>query len=169
MIDVFTEREGLLTSAGHDLCLRVTRFNVAVDTAAGGRTTASVDAGGLVVLHAIVDGAPRPQALSESDRARIDAATSATVLEAGRHRWITFESTMVDRRDAAVLVEGKLTLHGVTRVIRFELVRSEGRFRGELVLHQPDYAIRPYTTALGALRVKPDVRVRLDFPDLTRP
>jgi hypothetical protein len=34
----------------------------------------------------------------------------------------------------------------------------------ELKLHQPDFGIKPFSAALGALRVKPDVMIRVSVP-----
>jgi hypothetical protein len=34
----------------------------------------------------------------------------------------------------------------------------------EVTLHQPDFRIEPYRAALGALKIKPDVRVRVRIP-----
>ena len=34
----------------------------------------------------------------------------------------------------------------------------------ELKLHQPDFGIKPYSAALGALKVKPDILVRVSVP-----
>jgi hypothetical protein len=34
----------------------------------------------------------------------------------------------------------------------------------EIKLHQPDFGIKPFTAALGALKVKPDVVVRVSVP-----
>jgi hypothetical protein len=34
----------------------------------------------------------------------------------------------------------------------------------EVKIHQPDFGIKPYTAALGALKVKPDVLVRVSVP-----
>jgi hypothetical protein len=44
-------------------------------------------------------------------------------------------------------------------------VRAEGdRWVAEMNIHQPDFGIKPYTAALGALKVKPEVMVRISVP-----
>ena len=45
-------------------------------------------------------------------------------------------------------------------------VREEGGARlAEATIHQPDFGIRPYQAALGGLRVKPDVQVRVSVTE----
>ena len=51
-----------------------------------------------------------------------------------------------------------------------QLRRNGELWSGESELHQPDFGIRPYTAALGALKVKPVVRVRIQFAaDFNKP
>jgi hypothetical protein len=37
-------------------------------------------------------------------------------------------------------------------------------FVAQVVLHQPDFGIKPYSAMLGALRIRPDVRIELSVP-----
>jgi hypothetical protein len=44
-------------------------------------------------------------------------------------------------------------------------VRADGdRWVTDLKLHQPDFGIKPFSAALGALKVKPDVIIRVSVP-----
>jgi hypothetical protein len=55
-------------------------------------------------------------------------------------------------------------MYGKSRNIQTS-VRSDGdRWVAEVKIHQPDFGIKPYTAALGALKVKPDVVVRVSVP-----
>ena len=49
-------------------------------------------------------------------------------------------------------------LHGRSREIT---LKRTGDDEAEVTLHQPDYGIKPYSAMFGALKIKPDIRVRL--------
>jgi len=67
-------------------------------------------------------------------------------------------------RGEGFAVEGTLEMYGKSRSIQTS-VRAQGdRWLAEVSIHQPDFGIKPYKAALGALKVKPDVQVRLSVP-----
>ncbi|TMA16068.1 MAG: YceI family protein [Deltaproteobacteria bacterium] len=159
---VFTKRAGLLAGVGHDLTLRVERFEVAIDPdSIRGR----FDAASLRVVCASVGGQDAPGALSERDRREIEATIAREVLDAQSHPWIEFRASLPVLAGAAGSgLEGVLALRGRERPLTID-VRHEGDRAVALAsIHQPDFGIRPYTAMLGALRVRPDVGVRLTAP-----
>jgi polyisoprenoid-binding protein YceI len=157
---VFTAAEGVLAALAHDLAIRVERFTVAVD-AASAAVTASFDPASLRVVGARRAGAIDPSALDAGDRRQIEATIAATVLETARHPDVRFTSSAVVARGATLEVAGILWLHGRERPLALTAhVRPEGVV-AEVALHQPDFGITPYRAMLGALKVKPDVLVRL--------
>jgi len=159
---IFTYREGLLSSLGHDLELAVGRFEVRVDEDA--RTVeARFDAASLQVVRALRGGVETT--LSEGDRQTIEDNLRRHVLESPRHPEIRYRSTrVVDVEGGGFDVDGRLTLHGSERPLAVSLRPAGDRYVGEVSLHQPDFGIRPYSALLGAIKVKPDVLVRLDLP-----
>jgi len=160
---VYTYAEGLLSAFAHDLKLRVERFTLDVDEATGvieGR----FDASSLRVLGAIHAGADEPKPLSERDRQEIERAMVRDVLATDRHPGIRFLSSRVTLLGNDLRIEGVLTIHGETRPIATIARQACGRLVAETVIHKPDFGIAPYSALLGALRVKPDVRVRLTVP-----
>jgi hypothetical protein len=158
---VFTQKAGLLSGVAHDLKLRVERFEVTLED---GAISARFDAASLRVVCAQQGGRDAPQALSARDRGEIEATIVRDVLDARRHPLIEFRSTRVERQGAAARIEGSLRLRGRERPISFEAVRDGDRATVGVRLHQPDFGIRPYTAMLGALKIKPDVEVRLTSP-----
>lgn len=165
---VFTFREGLLSPVGHDLRLRVTRFTLEL-----GEQPLSVlgrfDAASLQVDCAVEGTADRTDALSEGDRRKIERAVRDEVLQARRHPEIVFRSQHIAPSGDGFEVAGELTLCGCTRPLRFRS-RAQGTDQvAEVRLYQPDFGIRPYTALLGALRVRPDVLVRLGVPASEQP
>jgi polyisoprenoid-binding protein YceI len=61
-------------------------------------------------------------------------------------------------------VKGRLEIKGKTRELSF-VVRPIGPdWVCEVKLHQPDFGIKPFSAMLGAMKIKPDVDVRLSVP-----
>ncbi len=157
---VFTRKEGALSVMAHDLELEVGRFVLELDDALAIR--ASFDARSLRVLHAIVDDRP-VTSLSEKDRATIDAALAKDVLATERYPTITFTGTARADRDGHA-IDGTLSLHGVSRPLSAHSRAVGDRQVAEIILAQPEYGIRPFRAFLGALKVRPEVRVVVSVP-----
>ncbi len=161
--DVLTFREGVLSAMAHDLLLRVTALEVAIDPEAPA-VTARLDAGSLRVVTAMREGRTLPGALRPADVREIEATIAGTVLRARRFPEIRFASTEVARREDGLEVRGALTLAGATRPVALAFRREGDRLAASVRLHQPDFGIQPYRAMLGTLRVKPDVVVRVSVP-----
>jgi polyisoprenoid-binding protein YceI len=161
---VFTFKEGVLSAIAHDLKLRVETLDVKVEGES--RVTATFDARSLRVVCAQKNGTDDPGALSAGDKHKIEETLAKDVLESRRFPEIRFISTAVepDPRGEGHLVRGDLTLHGVTREISFTARTLGGVRVAEVTLHQPDFGITPYRAMLGALKLRPDVRVRVEVP-----
>ena len=159
---VLTYKEGLLSPIAHDLRLEVTRFWIETDTDAPS-VRAELDAASLRVQTAMKDGRPHA-GLSDKDKREIEKNIREDVLRSSRHPTIRFESTSIKRESGAYDVTGDLTLHGVTRSLRARAEPEGDVLVAELVLHQPDFGIKPYRAALGTLRVQADVTIRVSVP-----
>ncbi len=165
---VLTYKEGLLSAVAHDFEIRVDRFDLDIDEVSLA-VRARFDATSLRVLGALHDGAPRPGALGESDRHKIEHTIAEEVLHAREHASIVFVSSAVTAEGEGFRVTGDLTLHGKARPLTF-LARPEGsRMVAAVRLHQPDFGIKPYSAMLGALKIKPDVTVRCSLPRAALP
>ena len=161
--EVLTFREGLLSAAAHDLLLRVEAFAIEVDLA-GPSVKATFDPASLRVVGALRDGRPLPGALSAADVRDIERAIREKVLHAERFPELRFGTSAVSARPDGYELRGTLTLAGRSRALAIEAREVAGRLGAEVPLHQPDFGIRPYSAMLGAIRVKPDVQVRVSVP-----
>ena len=160
---VLVFRDGLLSALGHDLEIDVTRFDVRVDETR--RTAdASFDAASLRVVRASRDGVELPGTPSERDRRTIEDTIRRDVLDSPHHPEIRFRTTRVVVREDGFEVSGRLALRGHEREIRLTLRRVGDRDESEVPLEQPEFGIEPYRAFLGALRIKPEVIVRLSLP-----
>lgn len=157
---VFTFKEGLLSAIAHDLKIKVTRFDIAVDEQA--RTVeARFDATSLRVVCAMQDGAEAKGTLSAGQKREIEQNIVRDVLAADAYPEIRYVSTAVDGAADAWRVKGQLALHGKRKTV-MATVRKEGKHHVVTArVHQPDFGIRPYTALLGTLKVRPDVDIRI--------
>jgi hypothetical protein len=160
---IFTFKEGLLSKVAHDLKLRVTRLRVALDPAEPS-VSAVLDARSVRVECVMRGGREAAGVLSAADKRKIDAAIAEDVLHSERFPEIRFESAQVRRREGEVEVLGTLHLHGRSRALVLLARREDDRLVAEVELSQPDFGIKPYSAMLGALKVQPEVRVRVSVP-----
>lgn len=160
---VFTYKEGLLSAVAHDLELAVRSFEIEVSDD-GSRLTATFDASSIAVVDAIVEGRRSPGALSDKDKEKIQSNIVSDVIPVKKHPRIRFESTEIRETDGGWTVRGRLELAGRTKDLVIDARREDGAALAEVVLHQPDFGIKPYSAMLGTLKIKPDIRVRLRVP-----
>lgn len=161
---VFTRKEGLLSRLGHDLKLTADRFRIEVDEA-GRRVEATCEAASLRVVCALRDGRDDPGELSLGDQADINQKLQRDVLDTARHPTIRLSATAepAPAGDGYKLT-GTLTLHGTSRPVTIPVRRSDQQLVAELEVHQPDFGIKPFSAALGALKVAADLRITVRVP-----
>ena len=155
--EVFTFREGVLSAIGHDLKLRVERFEIDADRT---KVSARFDATSLRVAAAMRGGKEDRGALSERDRQEIERNVARDVLEAHRFPEVSFVSSEV----LPGRIRGTLSLHGRAQAGEFPFEESSGRCVARIDLDVRRFGIRPYTAMLGALRVAPVVQVVVSTP-----
>jgi hypothetical protein len=155
--EVFTFREGVLAAVGHDLKLRVQRFEIEVERS---RVSARFDAASLRVVAAMRSGKEDAGALSDRDRQEIERNVAREVLEAHRFPEVSFASTQV----LPGRIRGTLSLHGREQAGEFPFEEISRRCVARIDLDVRQFGIRPYTAMLGALRVAPIVHVVVSTP-----
>jgi polyisoprenoid-binding protein YceI len=160
-IEVFTFREGALSNLGHDLRLRVSRFDIEV---LADSVTARVDASSLRVASAMRGGVPADATLSDRDKADIERNCAREVLEAHKHPEATFVSSEVRRTEGGWSVSGRLTIHGVAHEGTFDVQRNDSKAIARIDVDIRSFGMKPYSAMLGALRVKPHVLVVVETP-----
>lgn len=160
---IFSFKDGLLAKLAHDLKLQVERFSIEVDEDSK-TITACFDPSSIRVVCARSNGQDDPSTLSEGDKKKILGNVTKDVLRVKKFPEIRFESSSVAPEGDGYKVAGALQLCGRTRNLQTELRSEDGRLVTEITIHQPDFGIKPFTAALGALKVKPDVLIRLSVP-----
>lgn len=110
--------------------------------------------------------------VSEKDRREIESEMREKVLEISKYPEIAFEVggatvNKADNGQAHVILNGQLSLHGVTRqqkvpatlVVTGVMLRAFGEFS----LRQTDYGIKPVSAIGGGLKVKDEVKFTFDI------
>ena len=162
---ISVKREGLLSAAGHDLQIGVADYAIEIADS-GLRIDATFAAGSVYAIDAVDRaGQLRLGTLSAQDKASIDRNIAHDVLEAATYPTIEFHSDRVEPGDGAPhRVQGRLRLHGREQPLRFDVTRRGDQLVAEVVLHQPDFGIRPFRAFAGALRIRPELRVHIALP-----
>jgi polyisoprenoid-binding protein YceI len=156
---VHTGRAGAAAKAGHDLVMHVTAWEATLNVADDPADTTmelTADATSLRVQ----EGTGGIQELGDDDIANIHQTIDDEVL---MRRDIEFRSTQVSENGDGLHVEGDLTLVGRTEPIAFDLaIGEDGALSARVVVSQPDWGMKPYSTLFGALKVHEDVEVVLE-------
>ncbi len=160
---VFTYKEGILSPFAHDLRITVSSFVITV-----GEDNRSIeawfDAESLRVDCAMVNGTERPDLVSALEQEEINRNIIKDVLDTRTYKKILLKSSSVIKEDSTYVVKADLTVHGTTREISFT-VRPEGdRYVADVMLSLPDFGIKPFTALFGAIRIRPDILIRVILP-----
>jgi polyisoprenoid-binding protein YceI len=109
--------------------------------------------------------------ISDKDRREMQRAMNQEVLEAGKFPDISYECSRVSGNvmgegQFAFVLEGELTLHGVTRsqaisgraFLTVDLLRASGEFAVRL----SEYKIAPVSAVGGGLKLKDELKISFD-------
>ena len=160
---VFTYKEGLLSSVAHDLKIQVTQFGISIPETEDS-VVATFDAASLRVQCAVKDGEEMPRTLSKRDKRKTEANITKDVLRSRRFPEIQFRSSSVVRDDDVCQLKGELTLCGKTRAIELNAKLGPEGWTTEAWINQSDYGIKPFSALMGAMKVKPRVKVWIRIP-----
>lgn len=160
-VRVFTFKHGLLSGVAHDLELALDRFRIDWTLE---HVSATFDTSSLRVLHAVASGRPAPDALSARDRLKIERTIADEVLHTSKHPEARFESSAVSADGDDFVVRGTLALAGGRQELVARVHREPAAYITELTFDQRSFGIVPYSAMLGALKLEPEVRVRVRVP-----
>lgn len=169
MVSRFTVQafaSGFLSAFGHDpkIAIRDLKGEIHFDPAHIEKST----------MHLAIraDSLSVTDNISDKDRRDIEGDMRAKVLETDKYPEIVFDVSGVtvnktDGGQSNVMLNGQLTLHGVTRpqkvpatlAITGDMLRAFGEFP----LRQTDYNIKPVSAVGGGLKVKDEVKFTFDI------
>ncbi len=153
----------MLSAVAHDLKLQFQEFEVAVDQPS--RSVAAIfNADSATVVSALKEGQEEPHALSADQKTQIELSIRLDVLKSREYPDIVFVSESVVDSELGFVVKGNLEIQNKARPIIFPVRQADGHFVADVNIHQPDFGIEPFSTMMGAIRVRPNVLVRLSIP-----
>ncbi len=162
--EVHVFKDGVLSAFGHDLVVDVTKFSINLGLESG-HVGASFDASSLRVRHALAkDGSPDADALTDEQKQEIEGNILKKVLHPEKYPEVHFVGTKLEPSDEGFLIQGKLHLHGEVRDLAFKSVSVDGKQEVDVDIHQPDFGIKPFKALMGAIKIKPGLKVRLSLP-----
>jgi polyisoprenoid-binding protein YceI len=156
-----TYRDGLAATAGHDLIIDLPSWSGELtvdDDKAPEALEVRVDIAALSVREGT--GGLKP--LTDRDRHEI-ATTARRLLATEQHPEAVFTATRFELGGETGVIEGNLSLKGVSRPFRLQVAHTEmGTYRGTGTVVQSAYGIKPYTAFFGALKVRDTVDVEVE-------
>jgi len=157
-VRVKTGRQGMASKVGHDLTLEAGNWKATLTVdgdPSRSQVEATIEPRSLEVTAAT--GGAKP--VSDKDKKDIKKNISGLL----GNDSITFTSTSVEVRDAAVKAAGALSIAGQSRPVILDLTATpDGRLTGRMTIVQSQFGIKPFSAMMGALKVKDEVEVNLD-------
>lgn len=159
-----TDVEGKAARFGHRLLMEAREWS---GRAVSGPDGLSVSVRAAVPSLVVVSGEGGAKPLSDKDKDTI-VANAVELLGGGD---ITFATVGVEDRGATLELTGLLTVAGVERPVLWRVATAPAgaagavggtRLTGVLPVVQSAHGVTPYSTMLGALRVKDAVQVEVD-------
>ncbi|HEY9244112.1 MAG TPA: YceI family protein [Streptosporangiaceae bacterium] len=155
-----TYRDGLAATAGHDLIIDLPSWSGELtvdDDKAPEALEVHIDIAALTVR----DGTGGLKPLTDRDRNEI-ATTARRLLATQQHPEAVFTATRFEFNGDSGVIEGNLSLRGVSRPFRLQVDQREpGTYRGTGTVVQSAYGIKPYTAFFGALKVRDTIDVEV--------
>ena len=162
-LTLHTGVEGKAAKMGHNLTIAIDDWS-AQASFDGDIPTAVRLRAGLASLH-VVQGEGGLKPVSDKDAQSIRDNALGT-LKATSHPDVTFASTAVRAVPGGYALEGELSIAGTTRATTVEVsVADDGdhwTVTGGAPVVQSEYGVKPYSTMMGALRVRDRVDVRVE-------
>ena len=159
---VFTQSGGLLSYLGHSLTIAVKDYSGKILLDSKDPEKSSLE------MSARADSLEVTDPLKPKDIREIRHNMNEKVLNADSFPEIRFTSTAVRVAQGSegkldLRIDGDLTLCGVTRSITIpaevQLKNERLQAKGEFVIKQKDFKIKPYTALAGSIRVKNEVTI----------
>jgi polyisoprenoid-binding protein YceI len=143
-------RAGAFSFAGHEHEITAKNLSGKADVSQSSPSIEFVvEAGALTVSD--------PNA-SDDERAKVQKTMQAEVLEVARFPQIRFQSRTIRSTSQNVWdVAGELSLHGVSKPLRFEVQQHGDAYDGKVKLRQTAFGITPVRFGGGAVKVKDEV------------
>lgn len=159
-LTVRTGTAGAMAKAGHNLEIRVAAWSAQLQLGDDpGATSLSLEVDSRSL--SVISGAGGPKALTDDDKVKIKRTIDDKMFKG---REITFRSAAAHQDPSGGLrIHGELNLLGRTGPAEFTLkLADDGHLSAVTEIAQTGFGIEPYSTMLGALKVKDEVEIAVD-------
>jgi hypothetical protein len=155
-ITIHAGKAGLFSAAGHDHWINAPISSGVYNDADAPRVEFTVKAASLEVK-------PDPK-VDAKTQAQIQKDMQELTLESSKYPEISFRSSSVVKSgDGQWKVDGRLTLHGVTKMVHVEVKRSGDAYAGRASIKQTDFGIKPVSVAGGVVKVKNELDIEFQI------
>lgn len=159
-------RGGLLWFKGHEHLIAAREFAGEAQV-----TPSSIQPAALQLTVRADSMVETSDAFTEQQKQIINKELREIVFEPGKYPEITFRSTSVNGKikngEYEVRIDGDLTLHGVTRIIRIpakvSLTGNTMRAVGEFSINRSDFKVKATSAFHGLVRVRDKVKFEFDI------
>lgn len=166
---IYTFKEGLLSTLAHNLKLVVTNFKIEVAFLKDyspqkiNLIKAVFDTKSIRTVCAIKDGKEMLESLTKEDCKDIEMNISKLVLNTDEFPKIYFRSKDISNENNKLIITGKLTICGVTRLIVLPVQILKDNYALDITLNQKDFGITPFSALWGAIKIKPEIKIKLNL------
>jgi len=150
-LKIMTGKEGAAAKMGHDLVLNVGSWEATVEGGENASISLTADPASIEVESG--SGGAKP--LSDKDKGDIKKSITGKVLGSSQ---ITFTSSEVTDSGA----KGDLSIAGKSDSVNVPLNVSDSKISGSLRISQSQFAIKQFSTMMGALKVKDSVEIAFE-------
>jgi hypothetical protein len=150
-LKVKTGKEGAAAKMGHNLTLVVNSWEATVEGGDSPSIKLTADPGSVEVESG--EGGAKP--LGDKDKKDIKKTIDGKVLGSSQ---ITFTSSEVTDSQA----KGDLSIAGKSSDVTVPISVSGDKISGSTTLSQSDFGVKPFSTMMGALKVKDQVTVEFE-------
>lgn len=158
-LKIFTFKEGMLARMAHDLRLSLPDWEA---TLVDGRIDATFRVASIAIDGVAHGPSVELDTLSASDRRKILSAVDTEILHIKQFPTVRYEGPVHVGADG-ILVDGKLTLRGVTRECRCKLQAHGPAWTTEVTVVPSQFGIPPFKALAGAIRLQDRVVVRVSL------
>jgi polyisoprenoid-binding protein YceI len=167
-IYIWTFKAGLMARLAHDLQIEACDYQFSIQGSLDSNWSAElvIPVSSFRVLGAVRKKVLQAGKLSLDERVEIEQTLQAKVLNAQQFPVIRY-SAVLEGRESQKNFRGELTIKDQTNILqvegRMERTITGVHLKGEAIIHQSDFGIKPFQAFLGALKIKDEVEVSWDI------
>jgi len=153
-ITIHVGKAGLFSAAGHEHWI-----NAPISSGVYNESALRIE---FTVKSARMEVKPDPK-VDAKTQAYIQKDMQEMTLESTKYPDIVFRSSKVAGASAQWMVEGALSLHGVTKMVRTNVKKTGDSYTGRITIKQTDFGIKPITVGGGLIKVKDELEIEFQI------